>query len=244
MKKRIGIAAVMAFAVVAISVAFAAKGEHGRGDGGHCGGKEMDPKTAAAFKALHQELATWGRANVLPQLRTWKGKLDGAMSADDLRTLNDLRTRAAGLRKEKMALMAEKHAARENDNRAAAKEVREKMNAIREKHEQIITELKPLAEKYRSTLQGIGEEAKPKAKEWKEEGKKIVTNWMSTHKDELGEHPMGGLHHMGKFLGGFKGGRMGKSIVTRFMLWDGGDLIEQIQQEMPGMDNDGAPELR
>lgn len=243
MKKRIGIAALVVLAAVAVGAAVGQPRVHGHGDG-HCRGKEMDPKTAAAFKALHQELATWGRANVLPQLRTWKGQLDGAMSADDLRTLNDLRTRAAAVNKEKMALMAQKHAARENDNRAEAKDIREKMKAIHEKRQQIATELKPLAEKYRSTLMAIGEEAKPKAEEWKEEGKKIATNWMNAHKDELGEHPMGGLHHMGRLFGGFKGGRIGKGIAARFMLWDGGDLIEQMQQEMPGMDGDNNPDLR
>lgn len=233
MMKRTGkVVAVMAFAAIAVGMAFAQPS--------HRGPKNIDPKMAQAHKELRESLMTWGRANVLPQLRTWKGQLDGAMSADDLRTLNDLRARATALRKEKAALAAEFGKGRrdgENKTDEARKAHREQKEALRSRHKAIAEELKPLAEKYQSTLETIGQDARPKIEGWKEEAKAIVVKWFEQHKSELGDRKPGHMmrHGMGMF-GGFKGkGR----IVARFMLWDGGDFSEEMEQ----MDG-GSPELR
>src|SRR4051812_2537003 len=98
----------LAVALCALSIGLIAAQQRGGGGGKHgCQGpnKEM----VAALK-------TWAQANVLPQLRTWKATLDGAMSAEDLQKLNALRARATQLRKDAMAAGEAMHAAPKGDD--------------------------------------------------------------------------------------------------------------------------------
>lgn len=239
MNKRMGTAvAVVALIGLAVGVAMAAQPDHG-GPGGPC---KRDPKMAEAYKGLFAALKSWGTTTVLPQLREWKGDLDGAMSAEDLRTLNDLRARSAALRTEKAAIGGEMRAARQSDDKAAAEAAHEKMKGLHEKHKAIADELKPLAAKYRSTLEQIGSEAKPKMESWKEEAKAIATKWFEENKSNFSEDQVGRMHHGMKMFGHFGGGRMGHRMVARFMLWDGNNLIDQMDEM--GTPGDGAPELR
>jgi hypothetical protein len=46
-----------------------------------------------------------------------------------------------------------------------------------DKYMEIIEELKPLAVKYKTTLEGIGEKAKSKAEVWKNKSKTIGQDW-------------------------------------------------------------------
>jgi len=246
MTKRTGIAAVIALVVVAVGVAVAQPRMH---DGGGRGHRKMDEKTVEALKGLHQTMTAWTRTNVLPQVRTWKSELDGAMSAADLATLNGLRARAKALQTERASLMAEVGTAWKNGDKEAAKAGRQKMKDIGEKHRALARELKPLAEKYSSTLKTIGAEARPKAKEWRSQGRDVAMKWLAEHRSEFTEEQMEHLQHGIGFFGGGHGGRHGKGmkgkrgLVVRFMLWDGSDFTEHSGQGMPGMDG-GLPNLR
>jgi hypothetical protein len=197
-----------------------------------------DPAMMEAHKALMGSLKEYARTNVLPQLTTWKGQLDGAMSAEDLQKLNDLRTRAAALRDKGMNQMRSMHDAWTTENYDQIKALRQQMKEIRDEHRALLEELKPLAEKYRSTLEAIGQDSKPKVENWKEEGKAIFEKWAAEHKDELGDMPphMGGMMHgFGPGHGGMGKGMRGKMMAAHFMLWDGTDFIDKLEQGAPGM---------
>lgn len=181
------------------------------------------------YKELVATLKTWAKTNVVPQLRTWKGKLDAAMTADDLAKLNALRARASQLKKEAIATGLAMHEAWKAENYEALKEAREKMKGYKEQRNALFVEVKPLAVKYSATLQAIGAEAKPKVAAWKEEGKAVALEWIADHKEELGNHPLPNLHRMRGMMG-FGGGMRKKVIVAYFMLWDGGDFIDDLEQ--------------
>jgi hypothetical protein len=205
--------------------------------------REGKPEKMAAYKELFGSLKTWAQSNVLPQLRTWKSKLDGAMSQEDLAKLNDLRARAAQLRKDAMATGMAMRKAWKDENYDALKQNRDKMKSFAEERKAIFQDLKPLAVKYRSTLEAIGTEAKPKIESWKKEGKDIAQKWMQDHKDQLGDnaHPrMGHMGHMGGMMG--LNSEMGRKMAAaRFMLWDGNDLTGQMQNFNGG---GAVPELK
>lgn len=232
--------AMVALVGLAIGIAAAAPQHDGPRHGGPC---KQNPKMAEAYKGLFEALKTWGTATVLPQLREWKSDLDGAMSAEDLRTLNDLRARSAALRNERGAIGAEMRKARQNDDKAAADAAHEKMKALHEKQKAIGDELKPLATKYRSTLEQIGGEARPKFESWRDEAKAVATKWLDENKSSLSEEQMGHMGRGMKMFGHFGGRKMGgHRMVARFMLWDGSNPIDQVNEMMsPGQ---GTPELR
>jgi gas vesicle protein len=197
-----------------------------------------DPAMMEAHKQLMGTLKEYARASVLPQLSTWKGQLDGAMTPEDLQKLNILRARAAELRDKGINQMRTMRDAWTSENYDQIKAMRQQMKEIREEHRALLEELKPLAEKYRSTLESIGQEAKPKVQNWKEEGKAIVEKWVAEHKDELGDmpHHMGGMMHgFGHEFGGMGKGMRGKMMAAHFMLWDGTDFIDKMEQGAPGM---------
>jgi len=181
------------------------------------------------YKELVATLKTWAKTNVVPQVRTWKGKLDAAMTAEDLATLNGLRARASQLKREAIATGLAMHEAWKAENYEAVKQAREKMKGYKEQRDALFAEVKPLAVKYSSTLQAIGAEAKPKVAAWKEEGKTIALTWIAEHKDELKDHPFPNLRRMHGMMG-FGGEMRKKVIVAYFMLWDGGDFVDDLGQ--------------
>ena len=223
-------------ALVMLAMGLMAAGASAQTQQGHHG-PQMDPKMMEAMKDLHNTMSSWAQTNVLPTLKSWKAKLDGSMSAADLNTLNGLRSRAAELRKDAMAAGMAMHQARQGENYDAMKENRDKMKELGDKRKAIMQELKPLAEKYRSTLETIGQEAKPKVEEWKKSGIEIAQKWYQDHKDVLGDRGQGMLGHGLGMLGRLDDATRRKIVAAYFMLWDGGDPIEQLQQEM------GAPNL-
>lgn len=203
--------------------------------------REGAMRNLGLYKELITTLKSWAKTNVVPQLRTWKGQLDAAMSADDLAKLNALRARATQLRKEAVATGKAMHEAWKAENYDALKQAREKMKGYREQRDVLFAELKPLAVKYSSTLMAIGADAKPKAAAWKEEGKKIAMKWIADHKEELGDHPMPPLHRMHGMMG-LGGGMRKKVMAAYFMLWDGGDFIDDLDQ-MNGQGGGDLPDL-
>ncbi len=235
-KKSMGLAVAMV-ALIGLAVGIAVAQPR------HKGPREHDPKKTEVYKGLFESLKTWGQSAVLPQVLQWKSDLDGALSSDDLRTLNDLRSRAALLRKEQAALAQQIAAARKNGNDDAAKAAREKMKEMRGKHKELAEAVKPLAEKYSPTLATIGDEAKAKMKAWKEEAQGIALKWFEQNKSGFTQEQIERMGGDMKRFSHFGGGKMMKrGIVVRFMLWDGNDAIGQMEGLMaPG---EGEPGLR
>lgn len=206
-------------------------------------GNDEHPRMGEELRA---ELVRWATTTIVPQVRQWKTKLDGAMSPADLQTLNGLRERARILRSELLATGKAMHTAWRDEDYAALKTSRDKMKELMGKQKEIGEALKPLAERYMTTLKEIGTVAKPKMEEWKKQGHEIVTKWMADHKDQMGAMPPHGGPHEGGMppegMGHFGGGKGGpfmmggdmhrKMMVARFMLWDGGGV--------DGLDEGGA----
>lgn len=184
------------------------------------------PQQDAARGELRTALTNWAKAEVIPQLLEWKHTLDGAMSAADLDALNRLRARATALRTEFIANALEMRKAWKDEDYTALKGARDRMKELASARTALMQELKPLAVSYRSTLESIGGQAKPRVAEWKAKGKEIVKGWAASRKDGAGDMPM--WHGRAPF-----DGKMGmwktneemrkKIMVARFMLWDGGE---------------------
>jgi hypothetical protein len=185
-----------------------------------------NPEMNGAFKELMQSVRTYVQANVLPQLRTWKSQLDGAMSPEDLKALNDLRARATELRKQRIAAAMAMREAWKREDYTAVKTHRDRMKEIGGDMKELLPAVRPIAREYRSTLEELGAAAKPFIENWKSEGKELFIQWYQTHKDEIGDRPFPRLH--GKF------GHFGKKMtVARFMLWDGGDFMQEMEHLTP-----------
>lgn len=197
--------------------------------------RQPDPARTELVRELHAELLTFARTNIFPALRQWKAKLDGAMSPDDLATLNGLRDRAAKLRTSMMEHGRAMRQAWKSEDYDALRSHRDALKGLMSELRAIIKELRPLAGKYRPALEEIGVEARPAIERWKNGGKEIVARWANAHPDELGGHPKCLLKRglpMSHMFGGST-----KRAVAKFMLWNGDDL-----PEMPSPERDGEPD--
>ena len=202
-----------------------------------------------AAAELRQKLVGWAESNVVPTLTAWKSRLDAAMAPEDLRALNLLRVRARALQKEMITNGMAMRDAWHLENYTALKSTRDKMKQLMESGRALLEELKPIAVKYRSTLEGIGAEAKPIVEGWKKQGKEIVRQWREQHPRPDGANggdappaEMGGMGPMG-----MRGGLLGrlpmdvrsKLAAARFMLWDGqtspGSFSDELD-DMPELD--------
>ncbi|HVZ40512.1 MAG TPA: hypothetical protein VHI13_14630 [Candidatus Kapabacteria bacterium] len=214
-------------------------------------GSDAHPRMGEELRA---EIVRWATTTVVPQVRQWKTKLDGAMSPADLQTLNGLRERARVLRSELVATGKAMRTAWHDEDYAALKTSRDKMKELAGRQKELGEALKPLAERYKTTLMEIGTAAKPKMEEWKKQSHEIVSKWMDAHKDQMGTMakpsgpndggmppggmPRGGPHHGGCDMAQgapfMMGGDMHrKMMVARFMLWDGGG-VEGLDEEGQG----------
>jgi hypothetical protein len=203
--------------------------------------RDGGPEKVGAYMELFGALKSWAKTNVVPQLRTWKTKLDGSMTSEDLAALNALRARAAQLRKDAMATGVAMHKAWKSEDYDALKQNREKMKSFGEARKALFGELKPLAIKYKATLEAIGAEAKPKMETWKKEGREIAMRWIQENKDRIGDGGLPPMKNMGKMMG--MGGEMGRKIAAAyFMLWDGEDFLDHMQG-LGGEGGGAVPEL-
>jgi hypothetical protein len=191
---------------------------------------------SAVRQELHAKLSQFAKAQVFPSLREWKSRLDGAMTAADLATLNGLRSRAAELRKQALSYTKSIHSAWKSEDYTALKSSRDGMKTLAEQRDNLFGELKPIAIKYASTLKSIGEVAKPKIETWKEQGREIFKTWAESHKDELKSGKNFPNH--GGFWKQFADGDKRKA-VARFMLWNGDENIVDEEHAFPMMPPNG-----
>lgn len=201
--------------------------------------RKPNPEREAARQQLRQTMLDWARTTIWPTLTQWKNQLDAAMTPEDVTTLNGLRARAATLRKEFISQRNSLRTAWQDEDYDALKTHREALKGMRQQRHDLFKELKPLAIKYRQTLQQIGETAKPQVKQWREAAKQKVEEWLAARSndgsndgsnDEFATPPFG--FHGGPWKGWGKmfgvGGEMRKKIaVARFMLWNGEAMTEQ-----------------
>lgn len=198
------------------------------------------------FKDLHDQMNQFRKSEVHPEMLKWKAKLDGAMSEEDLATLNELRAQAAELRdkmheemKKKREEMKEKY--KNGDIERGERRGRGKRhgrqrgdnNPYKDEMKEIAEQVIPLAKEYRETLEEIGKTAKASHDEWKEVMKEIFESWKEKYADELEEldgkrkkHMKRGMKRMGP-EGFFSKGENNKKAVIRFMLWDGSEPEEK-----------------
>jgi hypothetical protein len=197
-----------------------------------------DTALAKAGLELKGELRDWAQAKVIPQMKTWKLQLDAAMEPADLGTLNGLRTRAA---ENRSALRVEERKLRTamfSRDRAAATTARDNIKRLRAAMKTMLQdELKPLAVKYKATLELIGKDAKTLVPAWKKEAKAIGKAWFEKYKDLIPKRllrrfieKMGAL----KMLGEEHPELFKKLAAARLMLYDGNDLppVEPISMGM------------
>lgn len=186
-----------------------------------------DPKTKEALQELFKGVRIWAQNNVIPKMQEWKGKLDNVMSPEDLQALNSLRDQAARLKGAGKNLVAEVRAARLAKDAQKLRELRARGKLLKEKRSEMLRNLKPLAMKYKSTLQDVGKEAKPLGKEWRGESKKMVKEWYEAHKNDFGP----GFRKVFaqavlrlRRMNGLDEDLKAKIAAARFMLWDGKNL--------------------
>jgi gas vesicle protein len=194
---------------------------------GQAPSRPIDAKTKDALKELFNELRTWAQGNVIPKMREWKGRLDNAMSPEDLQTLNALRDQATRLKNAGRKLAADVRAARRAKDVRELKALRAKGKLLKEKRNEILKDLKPIALKYKSTLQELGKESKPLGKEWRGESRTMVKEWYEAHKSDFGpgfRRIFANAVQRLRKLNGPDENLKAKIAAARFMLWDGKDL--------------------
>ena len=194
--------------------------------------KPIDPKTKEALRELFKDVRNWAQSNVIPKMREWKGKLDNALSPEDLQSLDALRAQATRLKGAGKKLVAEVRVARLAKDAQKLRDLKAKGKLLKEKRNEMLKNLKPLAMKYKSTLQELGKEAKPLGKEWRGESKKMVKEWYESHKGDFGagfKRAFARAVQRLKRLSGLDEDLKAKIAAARFMLWDGKDLPEVSQ---------------
>lgn len=176
----------------------------------------------AAVAELRERFQEWAQGEVVPQLTEWKRTLDAAMAPDDLATLNDLRGRAAELRKTARVSAAALHTAWCDEDYGGVKRYRAQLTEVRKQFLDLADLLTPLAIEYHTTLQAIGADAQPHVEVWKREGKEIWESWKAEYGDIV---PDGA----GRFIKRteFVGGLLHPEISSErrmllFMVWNGG----------------------
>jgi hypothetical protein len=213
-----------------------------------------NPEMVAAFSELRTEMQNLYKNDIYPNLRDWKSQLDNSMSNADLETLNRLRQEAGTLKssfRDKLRVQAQDGSCDgtgqkqnvECDGSGKGKgkgkchsKVKCCDGKMQEGLTKIFTELKPIAEKYKSVLEEIGKTAEPLSTEWRTKAQTIAENWKETHKELIGDAMGNGRGPRGPMMGmisGFDLSREHKAAM--FMLWNGeekscGELFGDVSQ--------------
>lgn len=214
-------AVAIAFMVAATSISAQEKDGAGQAD--------------AAIAELQNQYRTWGQAEILPKLSEWKARLDAAMSAEDLKTLNALRAEAKKLRVEIQENRVGLRGAWNTKNDQDVMAFHTQLSEAKKKLIDVVEALTPLVVEYRETLESIGAEARPVVKEWRKDGRKIFKEWKKEYGSAVtSNYGKGKLRlHVRKAVHSLFGSTMlYGSRAARFMLWDGELQIKDIS-DMP-----------
>lgn len=172
---------------------------------------------------LQNQLKEFLQTEIIPQRDAWKAQIDAALEAEDLLTLNELRSRSDEARKAVHDLKDEIHTAYENDNEEAIDDLRDQLKELRSNFKDIKDEVEPIADKYEELLETIRAEAKGKAEVWRAERREMIQTYFEANGIERDEKDRRcrakGIGHKrgGKF--GFHHGRGSKE--AHLLLWNG-----------------------
>jgi hypothetical protein len=202
--------------------------------------KKMKPLSEEQKQKIQEfkvEVMEYKDSEILPKMTEWKKQLDAAMTPEDLTKLNELREKAEKFR----ANLAKSMKDMEVGNIEALKE---KMISSKENIVSIMEELKPLAEKYKSTLDNLVETAKPSMEKWKDDIHEIRTEIIieSTIEEKADcEKKIKKHHHLNMDLTPM--GPMGmkhRGGKAMFMLWNGQtDLFDTNEESIVSSASDG-----
>jgi len=202
-----------------------------------------DPAKVEALKELRTKIVSFFQNTVEPEMLKWKAQLDAAMSPADLQALNKLRKEAMEVQLDEQTANRRILEAWKDEDYATLKKSRDAKKDLDKDRKELLADLKPIAVKYKSTLVAIGEVAKPKAAEWKADGKKVIESWVVKYKDTFGEDGMKQALAMltRRFAGipGLDKDTKAKVAAAKFMLWDGSDFTKTfengVQGDLPGI---------
>ncbi len=191
--------------------------------------------SALKFKGLRDQLHVWAQKEVVPTLREWKSEFDASMSAGDLSTLNSLRSQAADLRHQRLQLMPtmrkQMMAVRDGDLQRDDPEVqssRDQMQAISEKQRELMTQVKTLAQKYQPSLHSLRQKAQPKIELWVASATQQAQDYAKENNVRLGRFaPEWMAMAIPRFMADTNA-RFHHEAAARFLLWDGGSLLDTL----------------
>jgi hypothetical protein len=200
--------------------------------------KPKDPAQAEALKELRTKIVSFFQNTVEPEMLKWKTQLDAALSPDDLQALNKLRKEAKEVQLDEKSANQQIQQAWRDEDYTALKKSRDAKKELDKDRKELLADLKPIAVKYKSTLVSIGEIAKPKAAEWKADGKKFVEAWVARYKDTFGEEGMKqAIAILTRRFAGIPGldkDTKAKVAAAKFMLWDGSDFTKTFDNGVQG----------
>lgn len=139
----------------------------------------LTPEQAEQVKAIHekhaskrQEIRSYVLENVIPVLKSQRLKLDSEISNSDKATIEELRNR---LQASKPQLQQARKDFREAlmQGKKPTEELTQ-MNALREAHRADIEEVRSLADKYRSQIEGLKAEIEGDRQQWREDIRAIA----------------------------------------------------------------------
>jgi len=188
--------------------------------------QEKNDHTAVieALKQLRASLRSFGNEEILPYMSDWKNDLESGMSTDELEALNQLRVKAKLLNEKRKQFRSGLKDAWKNESNVNFGDIKGSRRELWDEYMKIIEELRPLAEKYETTLKAIGEKAKPKSQLWKKKAKTIGQKWWEQYQDQFTEREkMFVLLIVKRFSdrNDFSGEAFKGIQVSRFILWDG-----------------------
>lgn len=129
-------------------------------------------------EGLKEALSNYHDENIKPIMLAQRTKLEDEITLEDKETLDELRSILGDLEpKHRRMHLKEKRNKKEE-------KIGEKLPEISEEKKAALTTLKPLVEKYSSSIKALLQEIEPQHQQWREDMKKIAKSF-------LGDHPKG-----------------------------------------------------
>lgn len=191
----------------------------------HGSDRNLSPALDASVRDFHTAGAKWAETNVFPTLLEWKQQFDAGLEPEDLATLNELRARAADLRRRGSELFDRIDAARTADDKEALREHREQMHDLFSERRELAGEVMPIIEKYREQLTALRKQARPTRTEWREERDRQWHDWFARAsalaQTDDDRQFLERMEHRHDRRAHSKARRHGFRAAIRFLLWDG-----------------------
>lgn len=199
---------------------------------------EISPELSASLSVLRDANVQWAKDNVVPTLQVWKNKFDSSIEAQDLATLNELRSRASALRTQQKELKKKVKDARWLGDKDAAHKHQDDLRDLRDDFRALADELDPMIEKYSNLLVAMRDEAAPQVQAWRSAHKQRQAEWCkSAYAIAQTENDRRFISRMEEHKGYGKHSpfaeKNGRRLVVRFLLWDGVSLPEEEHDDLP-----------